>query len=115
MTPRAGAAIWRRRTPRLHRSGGHGHSAGADTVHGSARYRLPDQRSPGTHAEKGGFVRQGVDVREPQEAPPWHLPGRAGAARCVLDTLDMVHGIREAQKRGGQSDRLLWSWARNTA
>jgi len=26
------------------------------------------------------------------------------------------HGIREAQKRGGgQSDRLLWSWARNTA
>ena len=34
----------------------------------------------------------------------------------LLDTLDMVHGIREAQKRGGgQSDRLLWSWARNTA
>jgi integrase/recombinase XerD len=34
---------------------------------------------------------------------------------ALLDTLDMVHGIREAQKRGGQSDRLLWSWARNTA
>jgi integrase/recombinase XerD len=34
----------------------------------------------------------------------------------LLDTLDMVHGIREAQKRGGgQSDRLLWPWARNTA
>jgi len=34
----------------------------------------------------------------------------------LLDTLDMVHGIREAQKRGGgQSDRLLWSWTRNTA
>ncbi len=28
----------------------------------------------------------------------------------------MVHGIREAQKRGGgQSDRPLWPWARNTA
>ena len=27
----------------------------------------------------------------------------------LLDTLDMVHGIREAQKRGGgQSDRPLW-------
>jgi integrase/recombinase XerD len=34
---------------------------------------------------------------------------------ALLDTLDMVHRIREAQKRGGQSDRLLWSWARNTA
>jgi integrase/recombinase XerD len=34
---------------------------------------------------------------------------------ALLDTLDMVHGIREAQKRGGQTDRLLWSWARNTA
>src|SRR5687768_12195536 len=34
----------------------------------------------------------------------------------LLDTLDMVHGIREAQKRGGgQSHHLLWSWARNTA
>src|SRR3954469_23703836 len=34
----------------------------------------------------------------------------------LLDTLDMVHGIREAQKRGGgQSDRPLWPWARNTA
>ena len=33
----------------------------------------------------------------------------------LFDTLDMVHGIREAQKRGGQSDCLLWSWARNTA
>ena len=34
----------------------------------------------------------------------------------LLDTLDMVHGIREVQKRGGeQSGRLLWPWARNTA
>ena len=34
----------------------------------------------------------------------------------LLDTLDMVHGIREAQKRGGgQFDRPLWPWARNTA
>jgi integrase/recombinase XerD len=34
----------------------------------------------------------------------------------LFDTLDMVHGIREAQKRGGgQSDRPLWPWARNTA
>src|SRR3954469_9470662 len=34
----------------------------------------------------------------------------------LLDALDMVHGIREAQKRGGgQSDRPLWPWARNTA
>jgi integrase/recombinase XerD len=47
---------------------------------------------------------------------------RHGICRAVpvpptlSDTLDMVHGIREAQKRGGgQSDRPLWSWARNTA
>jgi hypothetical protein len=34
----------------------------------------------------------------------------------LLDTLDMVHGIREAQKRGGgQFNRPLWPWARNTA
>src|SRR5690242_483746 len=34
----------------------------------------------------------------------------------LLDTLDMVHGIREAQKRGGgQFNCPLWPWARNTA
>lgn len=34
----------------------------------------------------------------------------------LLDTLDMVHGIREAQKRGsGQSDRPLRSRVRNSA
>jgi integrase len=47
---------------------------------------------------------------------------RQGVYRAVpvppglLDTLDMVHGIREAQKRGrGHTDRPLWPWARNTA
>jgi integrase/recombinase XerD len=46
---------------------------------------------------------------------------RRGVYRAVpvpptlLDTLDMVHGIREARKRSrDQSDRPLWSWARNT-
>jgi integrase/recombinase XerD len=34
----------------------------------------------------------------------------------LLDTLDMVHGIQEAQKRGsGQSDRPLRSRVRNSA
>jgi integrase/recombinase XerD len=34
----------------------------------------------------------------------------------LLDALDMVHGVREAQRRGkGHSDRPLWPWARNTA
>lgn len=34
----------------------------------------------------------------------------------LLDVLDMVHGVREAQRRGkGHSDRPLWPWARNTA
>jgi integrase/recombinase XerD len=34
----------------------------------------------------------------------------------LLDTLDMVHGLREAQQRGkGLSDRLLWDWSRVTA
>jgi integrase len=34
----------------------------------------------------------------------------------LLDLLDMVHGIREIQKKGraGQSERL-WSWCRMTA
>ena len=47
---------------------------------------------------------------------------RSGVYRTVpvppglLDQLDLVHGIREAQKRGkGHADRLLWPWARNTA
>src|SRR4051794_3684235 len=34
----------------------------------------------------------------------------------LLDQLDLVHGVREAQKRGkGHADRPLWPWARNTA
>lgn len=34
----------------------------------------------------------------------------------LIDTLDMVHGVREAQRRGkGHADRPLWPWARNTA
>ena len=33
----------------------------------------------------------------------------------LLDELDMVHGIREAQDRGGHSDRPFWPWARITA
>jgi integrase len=46
---------------------------------------------------------------------------RQGVYRAVpvpsglLDALDMVHGVREAQKRGkGHADCLLWPWARNT-
>src|SRR5690242_5352311 len=34
----------------------------------------------------------------------------------LLDALDLVHGIRQAQRRGkGHLNRLLWPWARNTA
>lgn len=47
---------------------------------------------------------------------------RQGVYRAVpvppglLDQLDLVHGLQEAQKRGkGHADRLLWPWARNTA
>ena len=47
---------------------------------------------------------------------------RRGVYRAVpvppglLDQLDLVHGVREAQKRGrGHADRPLWPWARNTA
>src|SRR5215218_1278710 len=32
----------------------------------------------------------------------------------LLDTLDMVHGLREAQRRG-QTNALLWPWSRMTA
>ena len=47
---------------------------------------------------------------------------RKGVHRAVpvppglLDTLDMVHGLRKAQRRGkGHVERPLWPWARNTA
>jgi integrase len=47
---------------------------------------------------------------------------RQGVYRAVpvppglLDQLDLVHGVREAQRRGkGHADRPLWPWARNTA
>ena len=33
---------------------------------------------------------------------------------ALLDTLDMAHGIREAQRRG-QAKALLWPWSRMTA
>ena len=34
----------------------------------------------------------------------------------LLDAPDMLHGVREAQRRGrGHADRPLWPWARNTA
>lgn len=34
----------------------------------------------------------------------------------LLDTLDMVHGLQEAHRRGcGHADRLLWDWSRTTA
>jgi integrase len=35
----------------------------------------------------------------------------------LLDTLDMVHGLREIQKRGNKRDleRPLWPWSRSTA
>src|SRR4051812_653250 len=32
----------------------------------------------------------------------------------LLETLDMVHGVREAQRRG-QAKALLWPWSRMTA
>ena len=45
---------------------------------------------------------------------------RQGVFRAVpvppglLDQLDLVHGLREAQRRGkGHSDRPLWPWSRN--
>ena len=47
---------------------------------------------------------------------------RKGVYRAVpmppglIDQLDLVHGVREAQRRGkGHADRPLWPWARNTA
>jgi len=47
---------------------------------------------------------------------------RSGIYRAVpvppglIDQLDLVHGVREAQRRGkGHADRSLWPWARNTA
>jgi len=34
----------------------------------------------------------------------------------LLDTLDMVHGLQEAHKRGrGHADQPLWNWSRTTA
>ncbi|USQ74754.1 site-specific integrase (plasmid) [Roseomonas mucosa] len=45
---------------------------------------------------------------------------RGGVFRAVpvppalLDTLDLVHGVREAQRRG-RGDALLWPWSRMTA
>jgi integrase/recombinase XerD len=47
---------------------------------------------------------------------------RRGVHRAVpvppglLDQLDLVHGVREAQRRGkGHADRPLWPWSRMTA
>ena len=47
---------------------------------------------------------------------------RQGVYRAVpvppglLDQLDLVHGLREAQRRGkGHADRPLWPWSRMTA
>src|SRR5215207_5968978 len=47
---------------------------------------------------------------------------RRGVYRAVpvppglLDELDLVHGVREAQRRGkGHADRPLWPWSRMTA
>jgi integrase/recombinase XerD len=38
------------------------------------------------------------------------------APAALLDTLDMVHGIQDALKRGrGHADRPLWGWSRTTA
>jgi hypothetical protein len=35
----------------------------------------------------------------------------------LLDTLDMVHGLREIQRRGRRRelDQSLWAWSRTTA
>ena len=44
------------------------------------------------------------------------LQGGAGAGRPPLDQLNLVHGLREAQRRGkGYADRPLWPWSRMTA
>lgn len=46
---------------------------------------------------------------------------KAGVFRAVpvppelLDTLDLVHSIREAQRRGEDAKALLWPWSRMTA
>ncbi len=46
---------------------------------------------------------------------------KAGVFRAVpvppdlLDMLDLVHGIREAQRRGDDAKALLWPWSRMTA
>jgi integrase/recombinase XerD len=59
-------------------------------------------------SESIALSRQGRDVREPQEAAP-RIYRAVPVPPTLLDTLDMVHGIREAQKRGGgQSDHPLW-------
>ena len=51
----------------------------------------------------------------PHEAPPGRLQGGAGAAR-PSGQLDLVHGLREAQRRGkGHADRPLWPLSRMTA
>jgi len=34
---------------------------------------------------------------------------------AVLDTLDLVHGVRDAQKRPDAAHRRLWPWCRMTA
>ena len=77
----------------------------------------------------------GCRVSEALALTPEHvdLPGKAvvfetlkkrrrGVYRAVpvppglLDQLDLVHGVREAQPRGkGHADRPLWSWSRMTA
>jgi hypothetical protein len=51
-------------------------------------------------------------VKKRRHGIDWAVP----VPPTLLDTLDMVYGIREAQKRGGgQFDRPLWSRACNTA
>ena len=45
------------------------------------------------------------------------LGEREAFLRTALDTLDMVHGLTEIQRRGSRRelDQPLWSWSRTTA
>ena len=51
-------------------------------------------------------------LREPEEAPARNPPRRSGPPR-VINTLDLVHGIREARDCGYAV--RLWPWSRTTA
>ena len=121
--PQPGMQLLRRRgppplfhrggAPRLRRRRRQGPARGAYLLRRASRHRLPHFRSLGVDGDSDRPVRARRRVREPEEAPQ-------GIYRAVpvppelLDALDLVHGIREAQRRG-QAKALLWPWSRMTA